>query len=89
MTPEQRQLRARIAANARWSRYMAREDQAEAARNALYSRLECQVDPGRRLPPDQRAQLVRAKIRELSAKMNAAKARKHADRITRAEDTRT
>ena len=32
MTPEQRRLRAQIAANTRWSRPMAREDQADAAR---------------------------------------------------------
>jgi hypothetical protein len=45
MTPEQRHLRAQIAANARWSQYMAREDQSAAARSAIYARLERQVDP--------------------------------------------
>jgi hypothetical protein len=76
MTPEQRRLRAQIAANARWSRYMAREDQADAARAAIFARLERQVDPDGILPPDQRARLVRAAARELSAQLNAAKARK-------------
>lgn len=75
MTPEQRHLRAKIAANARWSRYMAREDQADAARGAMLARLERQGDPKGELPPDERAALVRAG-RELSARLNAAKVRK-------------
>ena len=76
MTPEQRRLRAKIAANARWSRPMARADQADAARAAITHRLEFQVDPTGTLPSDQRAQLVRAAARRLSAELNAARARK-------------
>jgi len=76
MTPEQRHLRARIAANVRWSKPMARADQADAARAAIYARLERQVDPQGRLPPDERDQLVRAAARALSARLAAAKARK-------------
>ena len=77
MTPEQRRLRAQIAANARWSRPMAREDQADAARLAIFTRLERQVDPIGQLRPDERAVLVRAAARQLSARLNAAKARRH------------
>ena len=76
MTPEQRRLRAKIAANARWSRPMARADQAEAARDAILARLERQVDPARALPADERAVLVRAAARRLSAELNAARARR-------------
>ena len=76
MTPEQRRLRAKIAANARWSRPMARADQADAARAAIYERLERQVDPEGTLCPDHRALLVRAAARRLSAELNAARARK-------------
>lgn len=76
MTPEQRRLRAKIAASARWSRPMARADQADAARSAIFARLERQVDPGRKLSPEERALLVRAAARLLSARMNAARARK-------------
>jgi hypothetical protein len=43
-------------------------------------RLEQQVDPKAELPPDERAALVGAAGRELSARLNAAKARKHAQR---------
>lgn len=76
MTPEQRRLRAQIAANARWSKYMAREDQAAAARSAIFARLEREVDPDGLLPPDQRAVLVKSAARRMSARMNASKARK-------------
>ena len=78
MTPEQRRLRAQIAANTRWSHPMARADQADAARSALFARLEREVDPDGRLSPDQRALLVRAAARLVSARLNAAKARKRA-----------
>jgi len=50
MTPEQRRLRAKIAANARWARPMARADQAEAARDAIHARLARKVDPDGILP---------------------------------------
>jgi hypothetical protein len=76
MTPEQRRLRAKIAANARWSRPMARADQAEASRDAIRTRLEHQVDPAGTLPASERAALVRAAARRLSAELNAARARK-------------
>ena len=76
MTPEQRRLRAKIAASTRWSHPMARADQADAARSAIFARLEREVDPADELPPDERALLVRAAARRLSARLNSAKARK-------------
>ena len=85
MTPEQRRLRAQIAANTRWSRPMARADQAEAARAAIYARLERQVDPNQELQPEHRATLVAAAARRLSAQLNAARARK---RIAAAQGSR-
>ena len=78
MPPEQRRLRAKIAANARWSRYMAREDQSDAARSAMRTRLEREVDPHGLLSPAERAVLIKAAARRLSAQLNAAKARKRA-----------
>jgi hypothetical protein len=89
MTPEQRRLRAKIAANARWSRPMARADQADAARSAILARLEHEVDPGGTLSPDERAVLVRAAARRLSAELNAARERKRqACPSGRADDAR-
>lgn len=68
--------RAKIAANARWAHPMARADQADAARSAIYARLERQVDPAGQLPPDERDRLVRAAAHALSARLNNAKTRK-------------
>jgi hypothetical protein len=76
VTPEQRRLRAQIAANVRWSKYMARKDQAYLARKAFFVRLERQVDPEGKLPPDERAALILSAAREVSARLNAANARK-------------
>ena len=76
MTPEQRRVRARIAANARWSRPKARADQAAAARAAIFGRLERQVDPAGLLTPEERAALLRSAARRLCAELNAARARK-------------
>ncbi len=84
MTPEQRRLRAKIAANARWSRPMARADQSDAARSAMTMRLERQVDPAGMLPPQERAALVRSAARRLAAELNAAKARKRSSHNQRA-----
>jgi hypothetical protein len=55
---------------------MAREDQADAARAAIYTRLEREVDPEGELSPDELARRVRSAARALSAKMNSAKARR-------------
>jgi hypothetical protein len=74
--PEQRRLRAQIAANTRWSRPMAREDAADTARSAFYARLERQVDPQGKLQPGERDRLVRAGARAFSARLNSAKSRK-------------
>ena len=76
MTPEQRRLRAQIAANTRWSRPMAREDAADSARSTFYARLERQVDPLGRLPPAELDRRVRAAARASYARLNAAKAKK-------------
>ncbi len=69
-------LRARIAANARWSRPMARADQAAAARAAIYARLEQQVEPAWALTPEERAVLIGSAGRRLGAELNAARSRK-------------
>jgi hypothetical protein len=76
MTPAQRRLRAQVAANTRWSRPMSREDQADAARAAIFRRLEHEVDPLGQLPPDERQRRVRSAARALSARLNSARTRK-------------
>lgn len=57
LTPEQRRLRAQLAANVRWSR----EDPSVNARRAqagLVARFEREVDPDGTLPPAERARRV-------------------------------
>lgn len=53
MTPEQRALRARIAAHTRWSQQDRREGTA-AARAAFNDRFEREVDPDGVLPREER-----------------------------------
>jgi uncharacterized membrane protein len=76
VTPEQRCLRAQVAANTHWSRPMARADAADASRAAIFAHLERQVDPKGVLPPEERDRLVRSAARALAARLNSAKARK-------------
>jgi hypothetical protein len=76
VTPEQRRLRAKIAANVRWSKPMARADQADAARAAIFARLERQVDPESRLAPAERSELIHAAARALANRLVAARLRK-------------
>jgi hypothetical protein len=75
-----RRLRGQNAAHARWSRHMAREDQAFIARQAIWDRLSREVDPDRRLTPQERAVLIQSAAKRLSARLNAAKARKRSQR---------
>ena len=51
----ERTLRARIAANARWSRTTDRSAATAPARAAAWQKFEDLVDPERRLPPAERA----------------------------------
>jgi hypothetical protein len=55
---------------------MARADQADAARAAIFARLERQVDPQGTLSPAERGELVQAAARALSARLSTAKVRK-------------
>jgi hypothetical protein len=76
-TPSMSLAVPQLAANTRWSRPMAREDQSDAARAAIHQRLESEVDPLRQLPPAERERRIRSAPRALSAELNLAKARKH------------
>lgn len=81
MTPEQqRRLRVKIAANARWSRHMAREDQAVIARAAMLARLERQIDPEGKIPPKDRKVLVQTRLRG-SCRRSSTRARRVSARM--------
>jgi hypothetical protein len=73
MTPEQRRTRARIAAHSRWMRPLAREEQAQAARDALWRRFENEVDPDQRLDSSERRRLAESAARRHSARMHLAR----------------
>jgi hypothetical protein len=62
LSPEQRKLRAQIAANTRWSREDPRVGTARG-RVAWYRRFLDQVDPDRTLPPAERDRRVQAAVR--------------------------
>jgi hypothetical protein len=53
LTPEQRVMRARIAAHARWSKEDPRPT-AERGQEGLLRRFEAEVDPDSQLPPEER-----------------------------------
>ena len=55
MTPEQRRSRARLAALVQWSKTEDWSARTQTARDAFMRRFEDQVDPDRRLDPEQRA----------------------------------
>jgi hypothetical protein len=81
LSPEQRRLRAQIAANTRWSREDPRVGTARA-RAAWYRRFLDEVDPNRTLSPaerDRRAQAaLRAEMQRLALRSSKARAAKKA-----------
>jgi len=58
MTPEQRTLRARLAAHSKWAQTPNRTAATAAARAATAGRWERQVDPEGLLDPQERARLA-------------------------------
>lgn len=80
MTPQQRTLRARIAAHTQWANTENRTARTSAARKAAYDRFDKQVDPDGTLPPDERAKRAanarRAHMLSLAAKSADARRRK-------------
>jgi hypothetical protein len=77
LTPEERITRARLAALIRWSREDGRTG-TQAARDAVLRRDEDEVDPGRVLPPEERAARVQRlrKARMLKLAMRSARVRR-------------
>lgn len=55
LTPEQRVLRAQIAAHVQWSKTEDPAEHTAPARKAFLDRFEREVDPDGALPPEERA----------------------------------
>ena len=58
MTPEQRRLRARLAAHASWANTADRKARTSNATQAFLERFEREVDPLGELPPDRRREMA-------------------------------
>jgi len=80
LTPQQRVLRARLAAHSRWAREDDPVTATAPARAAFMDRFEREVDPDRVLPPDVRARKAeharKAYFARLALKSSQARARK-------------
>jgi len=80
MTPEQRVMRARIAAHTRWANTGDRAAATAAARRAAADRWERQVDPDGVLDPDERARRAehakRAHFQRMALRSAQSRARK-------------
>ncbi|HXF72506.1 MAG TPA: hypothetical protein VNO79_07860 [Actinomycetota bacterium] len=74
LTPEERQLRARIAAHARWSRRDSHEDLAPA-REAFLERFRREVDPEGVLPPGERERRAQHALKAHMYRLALASAR--------------
>lgn len=85
MTPEQRQLRARVAAHERWARTpeSERTKTADAGQRGLLARFERQVDPDGVLSPAERIRRAesarRAHMARLALASSQARARRKAE----------
>jgi len=75
VTPQERKLRAQIAAHTRWARCEDRRAVGDAARHRLYDRYERQVDPDGLLDPRERAMRADHVMRAAMARMRLAKLR--------------
>jgi hypothetical protein len=77
LTPEQRSMRARIAANTRWSRESGKAN-AVRAQSGLRARFEREVDPDSQLAPVERQRRAdaayRAHMTRLALKSSKARA---------------
>ncbi|MGH3464912.1 MAG: hypothetical protein ACRDP9_25885 [Kribbellaceae bacterium] len=82
LTPEQRTLRARIAANTRWAGDEDRKAHGDRAQRGLRARFEREVDPDGTLPEKERKRraesLYKAHMARLALKSSKARAARKA-----------
>lgn len=78
MTPAERRLRARLAANARWAKTDDRAAATQAARDGLTAKFEREVDPDGALDPRERARRVENARAAHMNRMRLARSRKTA-----------
>lgn len=76
MTPEERTLRARLAAHARWKRGENPVAATEQARAGFFARFEDEVDPDRELDPAVRATRAHHALCEHMARLQLQKGKR-------------
>jgi uncharacterized membrane protein len=86
LTPEQRNLRARVAAHTRWSKPDARQRQREAISAARLRHHEQLVDPDDTLDPAERRKLAENSLRAEMARLALRSSRARAARKGGAPD---
>lgn len=80
MTPEQRSMRSRLGAHAKWAQTEDRTAATEKLRRGFIEKLEREVDPDGSMDPAKRARLVENKRKEHYARMSLASSRARAKR---------
>lgn len=84
LTPGERSLRAKIAANVSWSQTSDRSARTANARKAMLDKFEQQVDPEGKLPPSERAKRAanarRAHYQQLAFRSARSRRRQAGDR---------
>jgi hypothetical protein len=82
LTPAQRSMRARIAANTRWSRDGERRANAERAQRGLLAKFETEVDPDGVLPEAERIRRAKAARRAHMQRLQFLSSRSRAGRTS-------
>jgi hypothetical protein len=85
LTPEQRRLRAQIAANTRWARENDRTLQTARARAAALERFEREVDPNNELPLDERLHRAENAFKAHMCRMALASSKARSGRASRTD----
>jgi hypothetical protein len=80
LTPEQRSLRAKLAANTRWSQDGDRKGAGKRAQAGLLAKFVDQVDPDRILPEDERTRRALAARRAHMQRLALASSKARAQR---------
>jgi hypothetical protein len=77
LTPQQRSLRARLAAYSRWAVDPNRQEATKPARKAWAQRFEREVDPEQKLAPEERQRRAHSamKARMLSLSLRSSRRR--------------
>lgn len=86
LTPEQRTLRARLAAHRSWANTSDRRARTEKASKAFLERFEREVDPDGTLPPEVRHQRAESARKAYFAALAYRSARARAARKRRGND---